>query len=305
MDQKIIEHISKLKKDRNAIILSHTYQLPEIQDIADYVGDSFGLSQTAANTKADVIVFCGVHFMAETASILCPEKTILLPEIDAGCPMANMITAKKLIKLKEKHPDATVVTYINSPAEVKAESDIICTSANAVTIVRNIKNRKIIFTPDKYLGSYAAEKNPDKEIILYNGYCIVHVRIIPEHILKLKKNHPNAAVLVHPECTPPVRELADVIASTTGIINFAKNSDKKEFIIGTEIGIMHQLEKNNPDKKFYHVSPVATCVNMKKITLEKIVCSLEDLKYKIEVNKETRQKSKHAIYKMFEYVRCN
>lgn len=293
--------ILRLKKENNAIILAHNYQLPEVQDIADYVGDSFGLSQMAAETSAEVIVFCGVHFMAETAAIICPDKTVLLPELEAGCPMAEMITLEKLKALKQKYPDAIVMTYINSTAEIKAESDVICTSSNALTIMKNLKEKQIIFVPDKYLGSFVAKKNPEKEVILYEGYCNVHVKILPEDVLALKAKYPNAVVLAHPECRTEVVDLADEVLSTTGMLNFAKTSKHNEFIICTEIGIMHQLQKDSPSKIFYHISRLAVCPNMKKTTIEKVLISLEDMKHKITVPDEIARKAKEAIDKMFLY----
>jgi quinolinate synthase len=297
----IKNEILRLKKNKNAIILAHNYQLPEVQDIADFVGDSFGLSQMAGNTDAEIIVFCGVHFMAETAKIICPNKTVLLPEIDAGCPMAEMITAQKLKDLKQKYPYAIVMTYINSTAETKAESDVICTSSNALKIAKNLEAKKILFVPDKYLGSFVAKNNPDKEFILYDGYCNVHVKIMPEDVLNLKSQFPNAIVLAHPECRVEVVALADEALSTTGMINFAKNSKHNEFIICTELGIMHQLQKDSPFKIFHHISKLAVCPNMKKTTIEKILVALEENKYQISVDENIAKKAKFSIDKMFEY----
>lgn len=281
--------------------MAHNYQLPEVQDIADFVGDSFGLSQMAAKTDAETIVFCGVHFMAETAKIICPEKTVLLPEIEAGCPMAEMITADKLRVLKQKYPDALVMTYINSTADTKAETDVVCTSSNALTIAKNLTAKQILFVPDKYLGSFVAKHNPDKEIILYDGYCNVHMKILPEDIFSLKTKYPKSIVLAHPECRVDVVELADEALSTTGMIDFAKNSKHNEFIICTEIGIMHQLQKDSPNKIFHHISNLAICPNMKKTTLEKVLVALEENKYQITVDENIAKKARIAIENMFKY----
>ncbi|MCP4482283.1 MAG: quinolinate synthase NadA [bacterium] len=299
---ELIDKINKLKKERNAIILAHTYQVGDIQDIADFVGDSYGLSKKAADSDADVIVFCGVHFMAETASIIAEDKTVLLPEIDAGCPMADMIDADKLRKMKEVDSDAIVVSYINSTAEVKAETDVICTSSNVLKIVGNLKTNKIIFAPDKYMGSYVAAHYPEKEIILADGYCHVHVTILPEDILSLKEAHPSAVVLTHPECQGEVVKLSDHILSTSQMLDFARESDAQEFIIATENGILYLLNKQNPQKKFYHASKYAVCPNMKKTTMEKLYWALEDMKYKIKVDKDIAVKAKRAIDNMFFYT---
>ncbi|HIE44562.1 MAG TPA: quinolinate synthase NadA [Candidatus Omnitrophica bacterium] len=300
----IVEKILELRKKRNAIILVHNYQPPEVQDIADYLGDSLGLSQKAAQTDAQVIVFCGVHFMAETASILCPEKTVLMPDISAGCPMADMIDTERLCNLKEQYPDALVVTYVNTPARVKAESDICCTSANAVKIVTSLDAKKIIFVPDKYLGNYVASKT-NRELIFWEGYCPVHVKILSDDILKMKKQHPEAEVMVHPECTPDVIALADKVFSTTGMCNYAKETESREIIVGTEVGIIYRLQRENPSKRFYPASEVAVCPNMKKNSLEKVLWSLEDMEFEIKVEREIRQKAKRAIDRMLEYSRID
>lgn len=299
MSSALAERITVLKKQRNAVILVHNYQIPEVQDIADFHGDSLGLSRQAAKTDADVIVFCGVHFMAETAAILSPNKTVLLPAVDAGCPMADMINAKKLRELKKKNPGACVVSYVNTTAEVKAESDYCCTSANADEILKNAKGDKIIFVPDKYLGNFAAKK-AGRKVILYDGYCPVHMKILPQHIEKLRKVHPGAKVLVHPECRNDVSVLADEILSTSGMERFARESGSDEMIIGTETGLIYRLEKDNPGKRFYPASDNAVCPNMQKITLEKVMWALEEMKYKIEVNKDIAGKARLAIDRMLE-----
>jgi len=294
---ELTEKILKLKKKRNAVILAHNYQLGEVQDIADFVGDSLDLSQNAAKTDASVIVFCGVHFMAETASILCPDKTVLLPDEHAGCPMANMITAPQLRARKKEHPKATVVCYINSSAAVKAESYICCTSANAVGVVESLDTNEIIFVPDQYLGHYISTKTR-KKMILWPGFCPTHARIMPEYIIKLRHEYPEAKVVVHPECRPDVIALADEVLSTSGMIRFARREDVQEMIVGTEIGIIHRLKKENPGKRFIPVSEQAICPNMKLITLEKILWSLEEMSPEVKVPEKIRLKAKAAVDRM-------
>ena len=301
-NQKLVKNILKLKNERKAIILAHNYQLPEVQDIADFSGDSLGLSQEAAETEAEVILFCGVHFMAETAAILCPDKTVLMPDLNAGCPMANMITLRQLHEQKKKHPQAIVVTYINSKAEIKAESDYCCTSSNAIKVVQSIpSDKEIIFIPDKYLGSYVASQTK-RDLILWEGFCPTHRRILPEDILKKKALYPKAEVLVHPECIPEVIAMADKVLSTTGICKYVKESKSEELIIGTEIGILHRLKKENPGKKFYPASELADCPNMKLNNLEKLLWSLEDLVYRVEVPREIARRAKRSIDRMLELV---
>ncbi|MCK4863412.1 MAG: quinolinate synthase NadA [Dehalococcoidales bacterium] len=295
------ERILKLKKERNAVILAHNYQLGEVQDIADFVGDSLELSQKAAKTDADVIVFCGVHFMAETASILSPDKTVLLPDAGAGCPMADMITAEQLRQKKKELPGATVVTYINSTAGVKAESDYCCTSANGVKVVAQIDNDEILFVPDQYLGDFIARRT-GKEMTLWPGYCPTHVRILPEDITKRKREHPEAKVVVHPECRPDVIALADEVLSTSGIIRYAGREDVSELIVGTEVEILHRLKKENPGKKFIPASEKAICPNMKLITLDKILHSLETMTPEVKVPEEIRVKAKAAVDRMLAIV---
>jgi quinolinate synthase len=296
-DSELIEKISALSKRRNAVILAHNYQLGEVQDIADFVGDSLELSQRAAETDADVIVFCGVQFMAETASILCPDKVVLLPDINAGCPLANMITAERLRKKKKEHPQAAVACYINSSAEVKAESDICCTSANAVKVVESLGAREILFVPDQYLGHYVSTKT-SKKMILWPGFCPTHVRIKPERIKELKKGYPQARVVVHPECTPEVMALADEVLSTGGMCRYAQRDEVKEMIVGTEMGIIHRLEKENPGKKFIPISEQTVCPNMKLITLERVSWSLEEMSPEVKVPEEIRLRAKAAVDKM-------
>jgi len=296
-EPELAEKILRLKKKRNAVILVHNYQLGEVQDIADFVGDSLDLSQRAAKTDADVIVFCGVHFMAETASILCPDKTVLLPDMLSGCPMADMITAPQLRASKKEHPQATVVCYINSSAAVKAESDVCCTSANAVGVIESLDADEILFVPDQYLGHYVSTRT-DKKLVLWPGFCPTHARILPEHIIQLRQEYPEAKVVVHPECKPGVIALADEVLSTSGMIKFAGREDVQQVIVGTEVGIIYRLRKENPDKKFIPVSEQAICPNMKLITLEKVLWSLEEMSPEVKVPEKIRLKAKKAVDRM-------
>ena len=293
------EEIASLRKERNAVILAHNYQRDEIQAIADICGDSLGLSRQAARTEADVIVFCGVHFMAESAAILSPQKTVLLPVQEAGCPMADMIDVHHLRELKRKHPDAQVVTYVNSSAAIKAESDICCTSANAVEVVNSLDTQKIIFTPDRNLAFYVSRFS-EKEIIAYDGFCPTHILIFADAVKRAKTEHPNAVFVAHPECTPDVVDLADHVCSTSGMYRYVKESDAEEFIIGTEMGILYRLRKQNPQKKFYLPSKHLLCPNMKMTTLDWLAQSLRYMRYKVEVPEAIRQKARRALDRMLE-----
>ena len=294
----IIEKIKTLRKEKDAVILAHNYQIAEVQDIADFVGDSLQLSIEASKTGKSVIVFCGVHFMAETAKIISPDKKVLLPDENAGCPMADMISKKELSELKKQHPDAVVVCYVNSTAEVKAMSDICCTSSNAIKVVNSIPaDKQIIFIPDKYLGSYV-QSQTGRDMIFWNGYCPTHVRISLKSIIALKKEHLNATIIVHPESTPDVINAADKVLSTGQMLSFVKESENKEFIIGTEIGILHRLKKENPQKIFYPAYDNAVCPNMKLINLEKILWSLEDEVFEIKLERDIIEKARKAITKM-------
>jgi quinolinate synthase len=280
----------------------HNYQIPEVQDIADYSGDSLELSRIASSSDAKVVVFCGVHFMAETASILCPDKKILIPDANAGCPMANMITSEDLRELKARHPSATVVGYVNTSADVKAELDICCTSTNAVSVVSKLKDaEEIIFIPDKYLADFVSKKT-GRFLISWDGYCPTHVKILPEDIMRQVRLHPKAKVIVHPECTPEVIALSDEALSTGKMVKFAKETVAKEMIIGTEVGIIYRLQKENPTKKFYPATDKAICPNMKRITLEKVLWILQDLKEEVRVPDDIRLRAKKAIDKMLEIV---
>lgn len=298
-NQLILEEIKRLKAERNAVILSHFYTRREVQEVADFVGDSLSLCKAAVNSKADVIVFAGVHFMAESASIISPEKLVLLPVPDAGCPMADMVTAESLRNAKEKHPDAAVVCYVNSSADVKAESDICCTSANAINVVNSIEDREIIFIPDKNLGAFVS-LHTDKKIHLWPGFCHVHDNIRDDNIKELRKLHPDAKFLAHPECRPEVLRFADRILSTSGIMKEAGSSDSTEFIIGTEREIVRNLKAKFPDKKFYPVSEKAFCYNMKKITFESILNSLQNMEYEVHVPEHVRVKARKALDRMLE-----
>jgi quinolinate synthase len=290
--------IEKLKEKRNAVIIAHNYQRDEIQEIADISGDSLALSQAAVRTDADVIVFCGVQFMAESASILNPDKKVLLPVMEAGCPLADMITPEKLRAKKKEHPGAAVVCYVNSSAEVKAESDIACTSSNAVEVVKSLKEKEIIFVPDKNLGRFVQKHVPEKRIILWDGFCPTHIRVQEEDILKAKATHPKAEVIAHPECNPSVLTLSDHICSTGGMFTYVKKSPSNEFIISTESGMLYKLKKENPTKNFYLPTPHLVCANMKLITLGWVAHSLENMVYEIKVSDSVREKAKKALDRM-------
>ncbi|OGP11901.1 MAG: quinolinate synthase [Deltaproteobacteria bacterium GWA2_47_9] len=297
--RKLKSDIRKLLVERNAILLAHNYQRDEIQEVADLTGDSLGLSIEASKTEAKVIVFCGVHFMAESASILSPDKTVIFPRMDAGCPMADMITRKGLKKMKEEYPGLPVVTYVNSAADVKAVSDICCTSANAVSVVKSLKDAKrVIMTPDRNLSHYVTRFVKDKEIIAWDGFCPTHERLVPEDVLKLKVKHPNALFVAHPECRPEVVDLADKVASTSGMYVFCRESKASEFIIGTEMGILWRLKKDNPDKKFYLASKKLICPNMKLTTLEDILVALEKMENIVSVPEDIRIPAKMALDRM-------
>jgi quinolinate synthase len=299
-DPSIVEDIRRLKKERRAVILAHNYQRGEIQDLADFTGDSLGLTQQAAKTDARVIVFCGVHFMAETAAIMNPEKLVLIPDREAGCSLASMISGESLRRWKAEHPGAVVVSYINCTAEVKAESDYICTSTNALKIVEAIApDREILFAPDQYLGAYVQSRT-GRKMHLWPGYCHVHNRIDTDRIKGLKADHPQAKFLMHPECgcLTSCMPLADRVLSTEGIIQHARSSPDREFIVGTEVGILHRLQKENPQKSFFPAAAEASCEFMKLNTLEKLLWSLEDLEWRVVVPEEIARKARTAIERM-------
>lgn len=299
--ESLKKKIARLKKQRNAVIIVHNYQRDEIQDIADISGDSLALSKAAVRTDADVIVFCGVYFMAETAAILNPNKTVLLPVLEAGCPLADMVNPSKLREKRRQYPDAAVVCYVNSSAAVKAESDICCTSSNAIEVVRFIRNKQIIFIPDKNLGRYVQANVPEKEIILWEGFCPTHIRLQEQEVLETKRQHPDAEFIAHPECQPQVLALADHVCSTGGMFTYVKNSSKaKEFIIGTESGMLYKLRKENPDKKFFMPTMHLVCPSMKLITLGWVMHSLEANEHIIGVSPEISQKALKSIKRMLE-----
>jgi quinolinate synthase len=289
--------IKKLLKERKAVLLAHNYMRDEVQEIADITGDSLALSIEAANTDAEVIVFCGVHFMAESASILAPEKTVLLPRLDAGCPMADMVSAEALRELKASLPGVPVVTYVNSSAAVKAESDICCTSANAVKVVQSLEDAEIIFAPDRNLGRYVSGFT-NKRFHLWEGYCPTHERLRPEVVQQLKLQYPDAPFVCHPECNPAVVSLADHVCSTTGMYDFCKTSSAKRFIIGTEAGILWRLKRENPDKEFILASPALVCPNMKLTSLEDVLESLQTMHPVVKVPEEIRIPAKRALDRM-------
>ena len=286
MTNQLSEKILKLKKEKNAIILAHLYQIPEIQEIADYVGDSYYLSQIARDAKEDLIIFCGVKFMAESAKVLSPEKTVILPAPNAGCPMADMAEVEDVEEMIKKYPDAFKVCYINSSYEVKALCDASVTSSSALNIIKNIPNKQILFLPDQNLGGYISEFFPEKEFILWRGFCPTHHRITAEDIIKAKEEHPNVKVLSHPECSKEVRDLSDYIGSTSGIINYA-----------TEEGVLHQLKKKNPDKKFYFPE-MMVCPNMKKTSLQDVYDALDGKKEEVILDEEIRKKALTSLENM-------
>ena len=300
MSKSLLEQIAKLKEKLNAIILAHNYQRPEVQDIADYTGDSLELSRKAAGTDAEVIVFCGVHFMAETAKILSPQKTVLLPDEEAGCPMADMITADQLEQEKAKYPGVQVVCYVNSSAAVKAGSDICCTSANAVQVVETMdRDRPILFVPDQYLGHYAMRKT-GREMQFWPGYCPTHMKIGVDDVNRQRARYPEAKVLVHPECRPDVIDAADEALSTGGIIRYAQSYQGSTLIVGTETGILHRLRKENAAVEYVPVAKRGVCPNMKCITLEKVLWSMEEMAPNIEIPEDVRQRALAAVERMLE-----
>jgi quinolinate synthase len=296
---ELVARVNDLRAKRRAVILAHNYQLPEVQDVADIVGDSLAMAREAAKVKADVILLCGVRFMAETAKLLNPGRTVLMPDLNAGCPMADMITARELAEAKVQHPDAAVVCYVNSSAAVKAASDVCCTSANAVKVVESIPpERPILLVPDQCLGDYVAHETGRRNLILWPGFCPTHHRILAEHVAQRRRQFPDAEVLVHPECTRQVRELADFVGSTSQIIQRVAASPRKAFIIATEIGVCHTIRKQNPGKTIVEISSLADCPNMKLNTLEKLVWSLEDMQYEVTVPDEVAGPARMAIERM-------
>lgn len=300
-DAALLEKIRSLKKSRNAVILAHNYQLGEIQDIADFVGDNLELIKEAAKTTADVIVCCGVEFLAETMALLQPEKSILLPELHADCPMANMVTAPRLKELKKEHPGAIVVAYIKTPAAVKAEAEICCATENAVKIINSLPaGREIIFVPDQYFGSWISAQT-GRELILWPGYCNTHLRTQARDIMRLKTQYPNARIIVHPQCRTEVVALADAVLSTSGMVAYVRASESKEFIIATEVGMLHRLKKENPDKSFYAASEDAVCHRMKMVRLETILWALENLEHRVQIPEKLARKARVPVEKMLHF----
>jgi len=296
--EKLIELVLELKKQRNVVILVHNYQKPEMYKIGDYIGDSLGLSKQAAETDADVILFCGVKFMAETAKILSPEKTVLLPTLEAGCSLADMATPEQLKKVKEMHPDAAVVSYVNTTAEIKAMSDVCCTSMNAVKIVDSLPNEEIIFLPDRNLGRYVAEKSK-KKIILWDGYCFVHDKLNATMLADLKKKNPNAKIIAHPECKDEILEMADHVCGTGGMAKFANSNGAKDFIVITECGMTEKLREDVPNKNFYSFCNI--CPYMKSITMPLVVQSLIHNKHEITLPQDIIIKARKALDRMLEF----
>lgn len=292
--------ISELKKEKNAVILAHYYVPDEVQEIADYIGDSFYLSKVATTIEAEVVVFCGVSFMGESAKILNPDKIVIMPDETADCPMAHMATVDKIKMIREQYEDVAVVCYINSDAELKMHSDVCVTSANAIKIVKALPNQNIYFIPDDNLGRYAAEQVPEKHFIFNDGFCPIHHSLTEEEVKAAMEKYPNAEFLVHPECQKHVLKYASYIGSTSGIIDYATNSDLKEFIVGTEQGVLYELRKKNTDKVFHLVSDKMVCADMKKITLEKVFDALSNMKSQVEVSDEVREKANHALNRMLE-----
>lgn len=295
----LIRQIKTLKEERKAVILAHNYQIDEVQAVADIIGDSLELSRAASRVQSETIVFCGVYFMAESAAIFNPEKKVLLPNITAGCPLADMITGEQLREFKQQYPDAAVVCYVNSSAEIKAESDICCTSSNAIKIINSLEQKRVIFVPDRNLGRYASSFT-NKEVILWRGYCPTHVRLSLDDVMRSRAEHPHAVFVAHPECEPEVLAIADYVCSTGKMFQYARETSVKELIIGTEIGMLYRLRKENPDKQFYVASPKLICPNMKKINCEAIVSSLEHMQHEIHVPEHIRQKAYRSIKRMLD-----
>ncbi|MFW5868503.1 MAG: quinolinate synthase NadA [Armatimonadota bacterium] len=297
-ETELAQRVAQLKEERNAVILAHNYQLPEIQELADFLGDSLDLSQQAAETDADVIVFCGVDFMAQTAKLLSPDRTVLMPDPAAGCPMADMIAAEQTRQFKAEHEGAPVVAYVNTTAEVKAEADICCTSSNAVRVVESLDAETVLFIPDSNLADWV-DRHIDKEVIAWGGYCPTHVRINPRTVQYMKEEHPDAVFIAHPEARREVLDMADEVASTGGMVTFARATDAKEIIVGTEEGLVHRLRRENPDKIFYIV-PHTVCPNMKKTTAQKLVASLENMQYEVAIAEDVAERAREAVERMME-----
>lgn len=301
-NKDIKEEIIKLKKDKNAVILAHNYQSGEIQDIADFAGDSLELAKKVVGLKEEIIVFCGVQFMAEMAHMLNPAKKVLLPRLDAGCPMADTITGDDVRELRKKYPEYTFIAYVNTNADVKSEIDICCTSSNALTIVKNVDNDKIVFLPDRNLGNYIKRNVPNKEIILWDGCCNVHDKITKEDAVKAKQSKPDAKLIVHPECKSEVVDLADEVLSTGQMVKFVKETKSEEIIVGTEEGMIHRLKKAAPEKKYFSITKTFICPNMKKINIKNLLESLKKEENEITLDKGTREKGKKTLDEMLKFL---
>jgi len=298
--RETIIRIQELKRERRAVVLAHNYQIDDVQAVADYVGDSFYLSKVAADVRSDVIVFCGVRFMAETAKLLAPDKEVLLPESDAGCPLAEMITVDDLRRLKSEHPGIPVMCYVNSSVEVKAESDVCCTSANAVKVAASLPGNKLIFVPDGNLGDYVARQVPEKEFVLWPGHCYTHAKIKSADVRAVREKYREAKVLIHPECDPAVVRMADFTGSTSQIMRYVETSSAPAFIIGTEVGVLYQLSVKQPDKKFYLLHPGLICPNMKKTRLASVLAALKENKHPITVEQAVVAKARYTLERMLE-----
>ena len=301
-EMRVVEQIKEWKRRRNAIIVAHNYQRPLIQEIADYCGDSLELALKVAQTEADVVVFCGVDFMAETAALLCPDKTVLIPDRHAVCPMAAMATPDAVLEMKERHPDAVVVTYVNSSAAVKAVSDICCTSANAEKIVASIE-KPVIFVPDRYLGTWCAQKLKRQDVILWDGFCPTHIAISASDIQKMRSEYPGADIFVHPECRPEVTALADAVLSTGGMVKAASESDAVDFIVATEVGILARLRRENPAKRFFPALGHAVCPSMKAVTLDRLLEALKEMRYEVRVEGGVADNARRAVQRMLDWRR--
>lgn len=296
------EEIKRIKREKEAVILAHNYQIPEIQDVADFVGDSLELARKSTEITCKTIVFCGVRFMAETAKILSPGKKVLLPEIDAGCPLADMAEPGEVLELKKQHPAAWIVSYVNTSAEIKAITDVCCTSANAAKVVGNVPAEEVIFLPDRNLCAYVRKQVPEKKIICWDGYCFVHRNFTVEEVKRVREAHPDAEIIVHPECNPEVQELADGIYSTSGMLRRARETESRTLVVATEEGMLYRLKKENPGKEFYSLGSPKICYNMKKITLKSLKAALEKERYEITLPGEIMKKARLSLERMIEYI---
>ncbi len=296
------EEIKRIKREKEAVILAHNYQIPEIQDVADFVGDSLELARKSTEITCKTIVFCGVRFMAETAKILSPGKKVLLPEIDAGCPLADMAEPGEVLELKKQHPAAWIVSYVNTSAEIKAITDVCCTSSNAAKVVRNVPAEEVIFLPDRNLCAYVRKQVPEKKIICWDGYCFVHRNFTVEEVKRVREAHPDAEIIVHPECNPEVQELADGIYSTSGMLRRARETESRTLVVATEEGMLYRLKKENPGKEFYSLGSPKICYNMKKITLKSLKAALEKERYEITLPGEIMKKARLSLERMIEYI---